>query len=63
MTASPVTMVGYDTFGDEAETSDADGNVTTYAYDLDGQQVSVTDPSYTPPGSSTPVNGTTHDGL
>ena len=25
----------------------------------DGQQVSVTDPSYTPPGSSTPVNGTT----
>jgi YD repeat-containing protein len=49
MTANPVTMIGYDTFGDETETSDADGNVTTYAYDQDGQQVSVTDPSYTPP--------------
>jgi RHS repeat-associated protein len=59
VTASPVTMTGYDTFGDKVETSDADGNVTTYAYNQDGQQVSETNPSYTPPGSSTPVNGTT----
>jgi len=59
VTANPVTMVGYDTFGDETETSDADGNVTTYTYDLDGQQVTATNPAYTPPGSSTPVNGTT----
>lgn len=66
VTANPVTMTGYDTFGDKTETSDADGNVTTYAYDLDGQQVSGTSPSYTPPGSSTPVNGTsttTYDNL
>jgi RHS repeat-associated protein len=59
VTANPVVMVGYDTFGDEVESADADGNVTTAAYDTDGQEVSVTDPSYTPPGSSTPVNGTT----
>ena len=58
VTADPVTMVGYNTYGDKVETSDADGNVTKYAVDLDSQEVSVTDPSYTAPGSSTPVNGT-----
>ena len=58
VTADPVAMVGYDTYGDKVETSDPDGNVVTYAFDQDSQQVSVTDPSYTPPGSSTPVNGT-----
>ena len=56
VTADPVTTVGYDTFGDETQTEDADGNVTTYGYDTDGREVSVTSPSYTPPGSSTPVN-------
>ena len=56
VTADPVTTVGYDTFGDETQTEDADGNVITYGYDADGQQVSVTSPSYTPPGSSTSVN-------
>ncbi|HLJ98656.1 MAG TPA: RHS repeat-associated core domain-containing protein, partial [Streptosporangiaceae bacterium] len=59
VTASPVTMTGYNTFGEVAEKSDADGNVTTYAYDQDGQQTTVTDPSYTPPGASGPVGGTT----
>jgi large repetitive protein len=59
VTASPITMVGYNTFGEETEFSDADGNVTKYGYDQDGEQVTITDPSYTPPGSSTPVNGTT----
>jgi RHS repeat-associated protein len=59
VTASPVVMLGYDTFGDQTEHSDADGNVTTSGYNGDGKQVSITDPSYTPPGSSTPVNGTT----
>ncbi len=59
VTASPVTMTGYDTFGDKVETSDANGNVTTVGYDSDGRQASSTDPSYTPPGASTPVSGTT----
>jgi RHS repeat-associated protein len=58
VSANPVTTVGYDTFGDETQTEDADGNVTTYAYDADGRNVSVTSPSYTPSGSSTPVNPT-----
>lgn len=59
VTAVPVTMNGYDTFGDLVETSDPDGNVSTIAYDQDGRQTSTTDPSYTPPGSTTPVGGTT----
>jgi RHS repeat-associated protein len=57
-TADAVTTVGYDTFGDETESEDADGNITTYAYNGDGQQTSATNPSYTPPGSSTAVNPT-----
>jgi RHS repeat-associated protein len=59
VTANPVTTTGYDTFGDQAETQDADGNIATFAYDADGNRVSATDPSYTPPGASAPVNGTT----
>jgi RHS repeat-associated protein len=59
VTASPVTTDGYNTFGEVAEQSDANGNVTRYAYDQDGQQVTITDPSYTPPGASSPVSGTT----
>ena len=59
VTAAPVTMTGYDTFGDTAEISDANGNITRYAYDQDGHQTSINEPSYTPPGSSGPVNGTT----
>ncbi|HET9173514.1 MAG TPA: RHS repeat-associated core domain-containing protein [Actinospica sp.] len=58
VTANPVTLVGYDTYGDKVEASDPDGNVTKYAFDQDGQQISITDPSYTAPGSSTAVNGT-----
>ena len=58
VTANPVTMTGYDTFGDKVEDSDADGNVVTIAYDQDGQETSTTNPAYTPPGASTAVNGT-----
>jgi RHS repeat-associated protein len=59
VSANPVTMVGYDTYGEQAESSDPDGNITTGTFNGDGQEISVTNPSYTPPGSSTPVNGTT----
>ncbi|MBY8885843.1 DUF3990 domain-containing protein [Streptomyces sp. PTM05] len=51
----PVTTVGYDAFGDQTETEDPDGNVTTTAYDADGRKASQTLPSYTPPGSSTAI--------
>ena len=40
VTARPVSTTGYDTFGDDGETQDPNGNVTTYGYDADGQQVS-----------------------
>jgi RHS repeat-associated protein len=59
VTANPVYTTGYDTFGDVTESEDADGNITTAAYDQDGQQTSVTDPSYTAPGASIPDGGTT----
>jgi RHS repeat-associated protein len=58
VTARPVTTVGYDTFGDNAEDKDPNGNVTTTAYDADGQPVSRTLPPYTPPGGSSPVTAT-----
>jgi RHS repeat-associated protein len=66
VTARPVTMAGYDTFGDTAESEDADGNVTTYGYDADGREVSETLPPYTPPGSSSAITATdtkSYDGL
>ena len=59
--ARPVTTTGYNTFGEVAESQDPDGNITTYAYDADGRQVSQTLPSYTQPGGSSPVNGTSTD--
>ncbi|HEX6967281.1 MAG TPA: hypothetical protein VF174_00410, partial [Micromonosporaceae bacterium] len=64
VTARPVTATGYDTFGDIAETKDADGNVTTYAFDGDGRRVSQTLPPYTPPGGPpiTAVGTTVYDG-
>jgi RHS repeat-associated protein len=53
----PATTTGYNTFGDVAETQDANGNTTTYTYDGDGRQLTKTLPAYTPPGGSA-VNGT-----
>ena len=58
VTAVPESLTGYDTFGDTTENEDPDGNVTTYGYDADGQQVSETLPPYTPPGSSSPITAT-----
>jgi RHS repeat-associated protein len=55
----PTTVYGYDTFGDQTQVKDPDDNVTTTAYDADGRVVSVTQPSYTPPGSSTAITATT----
>lgn len=59
VTANPVYTTGYDAFGDITESSDADGNITTAAYDQDGRQTSVTAPPYTPPGATSPVAATT----
>jgi RHS repeat-associated protein len=65
LTARPEAMTGYDTFGDTTETEDPDGNVTTYGYDADGQQLSKTLPPYAPPDGSSPitaVDATAYDG-
>ncbi|WHM37543.1 LamG-like jellyroll fold domain-containing protein [Streptomyces sp. BPTC-684] len=51
----PVSMTGYNTFGEKTESSDPLGNVTVTAYDGEGQESSTTLPDYTPPGASTPV--------
>jgi len=58
-TTQPATTYGYDTFGDQSQVEDPDGNVTDYGYDGDGRVASVTQPSYTPPGSTTASAGTT----
>ncbi|HEV2372371.1 MAG TPA: LamG-like jellyroll fold domain-containing protein [Streptosporangiaceae bacterium] len=58
VTAVPVTTYGYDTFGDKVTTEDPNGNVTTVGYDADGRPVTKTLPSYTPPGSSSPITAT-----
>ncbi|WP_226962683.1 MULTISPECIES: LamG-like jellyroll fold domain-containing protein [unclassified Streptomyces] len=58
VTVRPVTMMGYNTFGEQTEVSDPLGNVTVTAYDAEGQESSVTMPNYTPPGSTTPITAT-----
>ncbi|MFD6712919.1 LamG-like jellyroll fold domain-containing protein [Micromonospora chalcea] len=66
VTARPVSYIGYDTFGEVAETKDANGNVTVNDYDGAGRIVATHLPSYTPPGSSTavhPVTSNTYDEL
>ncbi|WP_318212927.1 LamG-like jellyroll fold domain-containing protein [Streptomyces sp. SJL17-1] len=54
----PVTMTGYNTFGEQTETSDALGNVTAVAYDAEGRETSTTLPPYTPPGGTAPITAT-----
>ncbi|MFJ8580372.1 LamG-like jellyroll fold domain-containing protein [Micromonospora sp. NPDC093277] len=57
--ARPVSYVGYDTFGGVAETKDPNGNVTVNDSDAAGRIVATHLPSYTAPGSSTPVQPVT----
>ncbi|MFD3530054.1 LamG-like jellyroll fold domain-containing protein [Streptomyces sp. NPDC058664] len=57
----PVTMTGYNTFGEPTETSDPLGNVTTTAYDAEGQESSTTSPQYLAPGASTPITATSYN--
>ena len=52
--ATPETTTGYNTFGETAETEDADGNVTTDYYDADGN-LTETLGTYTPVETNTAV--------
>jgi RHS repeat-associated protein len=58
----PVTTYGYDTFGDQTQAEDPNANMSTTAYDGDGRVTAVTQPSYTPPGSSTAITATSKYG-
>ncbi|MFB8082639.1 LamG-like jellyroll fold domain-containing protein [Streptomyces sp. NPDC056013] len=54
----PVSMTGYNTFGEPTESSDPLGNVAVTAYDGEGQESSSTSPDYLAPGASAPVRAT-----
>ncbi|MCZ4102531.1 LamG-like jellyroll fold domain-containing protein [Streptomyces sp. H39-C1] len=58
-TVTPITLVGYNTFGERTETQDARGNITVTAYDANGRKSAATLPSYTPAGSTSAVHATT----
>ncbi|MEV6971823.1 LamG-like jellyroll fold domain-containing protein, partial [Hamadaea sp. NPDC051192] len=58
VSSRPVTTTGFDTFGDEVELRDPDGNVTTITRDASGRPLSTKLPSYTPPGG-TAITGAT----
>ncbi|WP_164298178.1 LamG-like jellyroll fold domain-containing protein [Streptomyces sp. SID13588] len=57
-TVTPITMAGYNTFGERTETQDARGNITVTAYDRDGRKNGTTLPSYTPAGSTSAIHAT-----
>ncbi|MHB9861197.1 LamG-like jellyroll fold domain-containing protein [Streptomyces sp. YIM S03343] len=54
----PVSMTGYNTFGEQTESSDPLGNVTVTAYDAEGQETSTKLPDYTAPGAPAPITAT-----
>ncbi|GIE25331.1 hypothetical protein Ahu01nite_084330 [Winogradskya humida] len=65
VTARPVTYTGYDTFGDETESVDANGNRTTTVFDRAGRAYETHDPTYTTPAGTTisPVSKVEYDTL
>ncbi|HTJ34948.1 MAG TPA: LamG-like jellyroll fold domain-containing protein [Dactylosporangium sp.] len=64
--ARPVTAAGFDTFGEQVEERDPNGNVVVTGYDAEGRETSTRMPAYTPPGGGaaiTPVTISTYDSL
>ncbi|MGO1051523.1 LamG-like jellyroll fold domain-containing protein [Crossiella sp. CA198] len=57
----PETTMGYNAFGEVTGARDANGAVTTVAYDRMGRQEAVSLPGYTPPGGA-PITATTRTG-
>ncbi|MEV1004299.1 hypothetical protein [Nonomuraea sp. NPDC050202] len=56
----PTIRAGYDTFGNQTQTVDANGNTVTTAYDKAGRAVKLTMPTYTPPGGTAVTPSVTH---
>ncbi|MEV6345208.1 LamG-like jellyroll fold domain-containing protein [Actinoplanes sp. NPDC051851] len=63
--ARPVSYAGYDTFGDQTESVDGNGNRSTYLYDRAGRAYETHGATYTTPAGATinPVSTTTFDSL
>ncbi|OQO95199.1 type IV secretion protein Rhs, partial [Saccharomonospora piscinae] len=59
VTATPVTTVGYNTFGEQTDLKDPRGNVTHTGYDRAGRPVESRKPDYLPPGAAEPMVATT----
>ena len=57
-TAVETSLAGYDTFGDQVEVSDPDGNITTLTYNGDGEKTAMSLPAYTAPGASSSITPT-----
>ncbi|WP_330186416.1 LamG-like jellyroll fold domain-containing protein [Dactylosporangium sp. AC04546] len=54
----PVTLAGFDTFGEQVEEVDANGNLVATGYDAEGRELWTKLPSYTPPGTTTVITPT-----
>ncbi len=65
VTARPVSSAGYDTFGDQTESLDANGNKTWSIYDRAGRAVETHGAAYVTPGGVTinPVSSVEYDTL
>jgi RHS repeat-associated protein len=58
-TVRPQAVSGYDTFGETVESKAPNGSISTATFDKTGNVIGTALPSYTPPGSSTPIVPTT----
>lgn len=56
VTVRPTATMGYDTFGDQTQAKDANGNIKVTDFDAAGHVVGESAPSYTPPGSATSIS-------
>ncbi|KAA9163969.1 type IV secretion protein Rhs [Amycolatopsis acidicola] len=57
-TVAPATTTGYNTFGEAVDVRDPNNNVTHTDYDPAGRATTITLPTYTAPGSTTPTVAT-----
>jgi RHS repeat-associated protein len=55
----PITLTGYNTYGDTVDVRDPNDNITHTGHDPAGRPITVTLPAYTPPGASQPITATT----
>jgi RHS repeat-associated protein len=59
LSTRPVSVDGYDTFGERVEEQDPNGNVVTTGYDAEGNELTTKLPAYTPPGGTTAITPVT----